>query len=215
MLASFGQAPEACFGFAVAQNFGVDQFDFPKPPLSDLELLYGLKVRELSLYKSLEQHVALHVREGSIVLVEVDGFYLPDTLATTYHQTHSKTTIAVDYIDVNARACSYFHNATRSKMFNGDYDGALQLRSASGRSPDMMFPYVEVVEQLVAGRPCDNRRDVAISILKKHLVQRPKQNPFSVWRRVFDQHLDTLLSTPSLFHDYAFGSYGMACSRTA
>ena len=213
VLASFGKIPEACLGFTVAQDFGFDQFDFPKPPLSDLELLYGLKIRELSLYKSLEHHVALHVGQGRIALVEVDAFYLPDTFATTYHERHSKTTIAINHIDVNAHICSYFHNATYGKVVDQDYTSVFKLAPASSRSPDIMFPYVEIVEYSVACRPYDRTRDVATSLLLKHLAQRPDQNPFTAWRRVFDQHLDTLLSTPGLFHDYAFHFPRMAGSN--
>lgn len=204
VLACLGMTPEACFGFAIEQDFGADQFTFPKPPLPDLEFLYGLRVRELSLYKSIEYHVYSHLEQGHLVLLEADAFYLPDTYATTYQKDHRKTTIAVDYLDLKSHRCSYFHNATRGELLGKDYLGVFQLSPDHIRYTNMMFPYVEVMERLPSWKAHDSLQVAAIELLEKHFKQRPQRNPFEAWRRVYGQHLDILLSEPNLFHDYAF-----------
>ena len=204
LLASLDMTPEAAFGFAVTQDLDVDQFSFSKIPLIDLEVLYGLKVRELSIYRSLEQHAMLHLNRGNIFLTEVDAFYLPDTRATTYRRGHSKTTIAVDVMDREARSCSYLHNATRDQVMDEDYLGVFQLTHQSERRDDVLPPYVEVVERPSHALTISHLRDKARLLLRQHLSNRPSRNPFSAWRDTFGQHLEELLLKPHMFHDYAF-----------
>ena len=204
LLAHLGMIPEACFGFAIGQDFGSDQFTFSKPPLPDLELLYGLKVRELSLYKSLEYHAALHTGQRNIILLEVDAFYLPDTFATTYRQDHGKTTIAIDHVNVRSRSCHYFHNAARGELSGDDYIGVFQLQSDDGKPIDKMYPYMEVVERPTSLKSGDKLRKVATEIFRDHFAKRPIYNPFTMWRQAFDRQLEALLINPNFFHDYAF-----------
>ncbi len=196
--------PEAGFGFVVTQDFGIDQFTFSKIPLSDLELLYGLKVKELSIYRSLEHHAALHVEQGSIVLMEADAFYLPDTAAITYRQGHRKTTIAVDVIDAELRRCSYFHNSAYRTLSGEDYLGVFRLLPHLQIQDDVLPPYVEVVERSIAWQRPNSLQSAAFILLRSHLTHRPARNPFTAWRQAFGEHVDMLLSSPALFHDYAF-----------
>jgi len=204
VLAALGETPEAVFGFTVEQDFDGDQFTFSKPPIENLRRLYGLSVQELSVYRSLEQHVALHVERGNIVLLEVDAFYLPDTAATTYRQTHTKTTMAVETIDPAQRMCGYVHNAARGVLSGEDYLGAFRLRPEFLSQPDLLPPYVEIVASRPDHRDKQPLQAVARDILRGHLSRRPARNPFSSWRRVFDRHVEELLATPELFHHYAF-----------
>ena len=204
VLAALGELPEAAFGHAVCQQFGDDQFTFSKMPIEDLRRLYGLVVQELSIYRPLEQHVALHVECGHIVLTEVDAFYLPDTQATTYRRSHTKTTIAIDVIDPARRKAGYVHNAARGVLAGEDYLGALRLRPEFLSQADILPPYVEVVERQAAAKDPGSRRAVALDILRGHLSRRPQVNPFSAWRAAFDRHTDALLSGSISFDDYAF-----------
>ena len=204
LLASLGEVPEAAFGHAVCQQFGEDQFTFSKMPIEDLRRLYGLLVRELSIYRTLEQHVALHVGRDQVVLMEVDAFYLPDLEATTYRRGHTKTTIAVDVIDTARREAGYFHNATRGVLAGEDYEGAFRLRPEFQSQPDILPPYVEVVERQAAARDPGPLRAVAREVLRGHLSRRPDTNPFSTWRNAFDRHVDGLLAGTVSFDDYAF-----------
>ena len=83
-------------GFTLTQDFEGDQFTFFKPRLADLERSMACGVEELSLYDRLDEHVARQVARGRVVLVEVDGYHLPDTRGVTYRIDHSKTTIGVN-----------------------------------------------------------------------------------------------------------------------
>ncbi|NPD65153.1 DUF1839 family protein [Lichenicola cladoniae] len=204
VLASLGEMPEAAFGFTVLQNFEGDQFTFSKLIPEDLRRLYGLTVQELSVYRTLEDHTALHVGRGEIVLLEVDAFWLPDTAATTYRQVHTKTTIAIDVCDLAAQECGYFHNAARAVLGGDDYLGAFRLRPEFRSEPDLLPPYLETVTQCVRHRDIGSKQEVALDILRGHLPRRPEQNPFSAWRAVFSDHVEDLLQSPERFHDYAF-----------
>ena len=208
LLSSLGQTPEAGLGFTVAQGFEEDQFGFSKFAIDDLRVLYGLDVRELSIYRTLEQHARTHLGRGGVVLIEVDAFHLPDTAATSYRRTHAKTTIAVDTIDAAARTCGYFHNAARGVLAGEDYLGAFRLDPDHdpdhASKPAPLPPYVELVTRPAEPRPPASLRQAALDLLGRHLSRAPRRNPFSAWRDAFGAHLEELLSAPSLFHDYAF-----------
>lgn len=204
VLASRGETPEAGLGFTVLQDLEPDQFTFSKLPIEDLRRLYGLTVQELSIYRSLECHVSLHVERGHVVLLEVDAFWLPDTAASTYRHAHAKTTIAIDAIDVDRAECSYFHNAARHVLEGEDYRGAFRLGPAFRSQPDLLPLYVEIVTRCPGGRDVGTEREVALDILRGHLSRSPRANPLSAWRHAFAAQVDTLLSEPKMFHDYAF-----------
>ena len=197
-----GLDPLAMLGFTVTQDFEGDQFTFFKVPLEDLETLYGLRVQELAIYDSVETHVAEQLKrgpEGGLVLVEVDGFHLPDTRGTSYGTTHVKTTVGIVRIDPAARTMDYFHNAGFHRLEGADYEGV----AAAAAGP--LFPYVEFVKP---GRPALEGRklmDASLALLRRHLARRPAENPIAAYRAAFPEHLDRLLSRPmEYFHLYAF-----------
>ena len=204
LLSSLGECPEAAFGFAVTQDYETDQFTFSKLPSEDLRRLYGLDIRELSIYRSLEQHVAGHVDSGDVVLLEVDAFYLPDTAATTYRSRHTKTTIAVDVIDAGGHTCGYFHNAARGVLEGDDYLGAFRLKPEFLSEPDLLPPYVEILSRRGEHLAAAALRETARDLLGSHFRRRPARNPFARWREAFPSHMDELLASPDMFHDYAF-----------
>ncbi len=204
LLAALGEAPEAALGFTAAQDFGEDQFSFSKFAIDDLRRLYGLDVRELSIWRTLERHTMTQVAGGGVVLLEVDAFHLPDTAATTYRRAHAKTTIAVDTIEAPARTCGYFHNASRGALAGEDYLGAFRLRPEYASQPDLLAPYVEVVTRAATPQPAESLRSAAFDLLRWHVSRAPGHNPFSAWRARFGDHIEALLSSPASFHDYAF-----------
>ncbi|MBP2299872.1 DUF1839 family protein [Azospirillum picis] len=197
-----GLDPLAMLGFTVTQDFEGDQFTFFKVPLEDLETLYGLRVQELAIYDSVEAHVAEQLgrgRDGGLVLVEVDGFHLPDTRGTSYGTTHVKTTVGIVRIDPAAGHMDYFHNAGFYRLDGADYQGV----AAAAAGP--LFPYVEFVK---AGAPPLGGRALvgaSLDLMRRHLARRPAGNPVTAWREAFPEHLDRLLSRPmEYFHLYAF-----------
>src|ERR1700722_15274651 len=71
LLATWGLDPVAGLGITVTQDYEGDQFHFFKFLHEDLELLYGVVVGELSIYRSLEEQIKTQVGRGNVVLVEV------------------------------------------------------------------------------------------------------------------------------------------------
>ncbi|MCG5238661.1 DUF1839 family protein [Azospirillum doebereinerae] len=196
-----GLEPLAMLGFTVAQDFEGDQFTFFKPPLEDLETLYGLQVQELAIYDSVEAHVVeqLERRPEGLVLVEVDGFHLPDTRGTSYGVTHVKTTVGIAELDPAARRMAYFHNAGFFALDGADYD---RLFAAAGGP---LFPYVEFVKPGAAPLTGGALVAASLELMRRHLARRPAGNPVAAYRAAFPRHLDSLLSRPmAYFHLNAF-----------
>lgn len=197
-----GLDPLAMLGFTVIQDFEGDQFTFFKVPLEDLETLYGLRVQELAIYDSVEAHVAAQLArapDGGLVLVEVDGFHLPDTRGTSYGTTHVKTTVGIVRIDPAARTMDYFHNAGFHRLEGADYEGV----AAAAAGP--LFPYVEFVKPAQPALEGGALMEASLALLRRHLARRPAENPIAAYRAAFPEHLDRLLSRPmEYFHLYAF-----------
>ena len=202
MLHARGLDPHAMLGFGVTQDYEGDQFTFAKPPSEDLETLYGLCVQELSLYDTLERHAATQLARDSMLLVEVDGFFLPDTRATSYRREHTKTTIAVEGLDPAARRATYFHGATRAVLEAEDYAGVF------GPAPDgaatVLPPYAERVRARGPALPPAELRAAALRMLARDLRRRPSASPIAAWRRDFAGQLARLTDEPALLHGYAF-----------
>ena len=207
VLKAWGLDPLAGLGVTVAQDYEGDQFTFFKYLHEDLEHLYGAIVGELSIWHALEQQIAVQAQLGRLVLVEVDGFYLPDTRATSYRAQHTKTTIAVDSIDLGAGRLTYFHNVGHYDLAGEDYAGVFRRLPGQDAFDDVLPPYVEFVR-----RRWPPLRDVALTeaatgLLRRHLRRRPDQNPIHRYRADFAEHMDWLMTQPDRFHDYAFGVF--------
>lgn len=206
MLGALGYEPEAMLGFTLTQDFEGDQFTFFKPPHADLEALYGLRVEELALYDRLEAHIETQVSRGRIVMVEVDGHYLPDTRGVTYRLGHSKTTIGITRFDAARSQLDYFHNDGFFTLENDDFDGAL-WRLPGQKRPDTLFPFAEFV-RLDEARPAgEDLRPLALSLLLRHFARRPKANPLRAFAREFPQLWTVLENRPEeFFHAFAFNT---------
>jgi len=197
--------PRAAFGFTVTQDFEGDQFTFFKFPLEDLEHLYGVQTTELAIYDSLEERVLAQTQRGHTVLVEVDGFYLPNTRATSYRRQHPKTTIGIDYIDTAQGVLGYFHNTGYHTLAGEDYDGLFRKLPQFANAPDVLFPYVEFAKLTRPALEGQALTDASYELLQKHLARRPLKNPVSQWRAAFPAHLDQLLTRgDAYFHLYSF-----------
>ncbi|MBV8848614.1 MAG: DUF1839 family protein [Methylobacteriaceae bacterium] len=206
LLAGRGFAPEAALGFTLTQDFEGDQFTFFKFPLHDLASLYGAIVQELSIYDSVEAHTIEQVARHRAVLIEVDGFYLPDTRGVSYRRQHTKTTIAVNRIDPAARHLEYFHNAGFFALGDEDYDGVFTKLPQQQRD-DILFPYVEFVRFDGAALQGDALRRAALARLREHFAGRPKQNPVRAFANVIGTQSEAVSKrAPDFFHVYAFNT---------
>ncbi len=139
LLAARGYEARAALGFTVTQDFEGDQFTFFKFALHDLDRLYGLSVQELAVFDELDAHVEQQVSRGNAVLVEMDGFYLPDTRATSYRREHVKTTIGIDRIDRAHARLGYYHNAGYFTLDGEDYAGLFRKTASLRADPDVLF----------------------------------------------------------------------------
>ena len=70
-------------------------------------------------------------RAGKLISTEADAFWLPDTAGTDYRRQHTKTTIVIDDLDLDAQALGYFHNAGYFALEGEDF--ATAFRSAAAR----------------------------------------------------------------------------------
>ncbi len=203
LLHARGDDPHASLAFTAALDFEGDQFTFFKFPLEDLALIHGVWVGELSIYDTVEAHALAQIARGRMTLVEVDAFYLPDTRGVAYEREHTKTTIAINGLDPEARRLAYFHNAGYFLLEGEDYAG---LFARGERSVDPLFPYVEFVK---FGAPLHGaaRRDAAVALLDQHVARAPAANPVRAFAEGIEDRARALSSRdPAFFHAYAFNT---------
>lgn len=197
--------PEAMLGFAATLDFEGDQFTFFKPPLEDIEMLYGFVVHELSLYDDLVDHISQQCARGRLVMIEADAFHLPDTRGVSYRLESSKTTIGVNRIDPVARRVDYFHNEGYFRAEGADYAGLMAFGSKSGRQK--LPPYAEIVKATHAPLDDKTMRECARALLARHLTRKPAQDPIDA----FAARLPELIARAAareveFFHKFAFNS---------
>lgn len=202
LVAALGLDPHWMLAFTLRLDFEGDHFTFLKVPNADLEALYGLGVQELAVWDDLEQHVLTQVQRGNVVLVDVDGYFLPDTLGLTYRESHGKTSIGIYAMDPANCRLSYFHNEIRGVLEGLDYEGALQKPATQS---NCMMPYCELVKQV--GSACADPAHMALTLARYHWRLRPATNPFSAYAEVFLLQMLHLGSRDAAyFHAYAFNT---------
>lgn len=207
LLHALGCAPEAALGFTAGLDFEGDQFTFFKFPQHDLEQLFGLKALELAIYDSLEDHLLEQVRRGHFVLVEVDGFYLPDTQGVSYQLEHSKTTIGINVFNPAKRRMTYFHNAGYFLAEGDDFDALMRRPAAMADNADLLFPYAEFVKDSGARRSLQGLRETALALTRTHVAARPRTNPLRLFANALDTRGDVMAARPpAFFHKYAFNT---------
>lgn len=202
LVAALGLDPHWMLAFTLRLDFEGDHFTFLKVPNADVEALYGLVVQELAVWDDLEQHVLAQVQRGNVVLVDVDGYFLPDTQGLTYRENHGKTTIGIYAMDPGHCRLSYFHNEIRGTLEGHDYDGALQKLDIQSCC---MMPYCEVVKPV--GSACADPASLALAQARYHWARRPAKNPFSEYAEVFLRQMAHFGSRDAAyFHAYAFNT---------
>ena len=203
VLHALGLDVYACLPFTLASDFEDDQWTFYKPPLTELEKLYGLDVQELTLWRDLVSHCVDQTEAKKLVFVEMDAFHLPDTKGTDYHEQHTKTSIAVATIDAAARRLGYFHNTGYWELEGADFEGVFK----TGELPDdYLQPYAEWVElDRMVRRPEQELVGMSIDLARHHLTRAPRVNPLHRFADRFPKDLDWLLERDlDAYHMYVF-----------
>lgn len=200
LLPALGLPAEAALGFTVRQDFEGDHFTFYKFPPEDLQVLFGLSVQELAIYDTVEGHTLGQLARGRPVLIEVDGYWLPDA-GPAYRKEHVKTTLAAVALDRSQRRLGYFHNTGYHELSGDDYDGLFRKPPAE----DYLLPYCEFVKRDGKVLTGEALRACSVDLLRSHLRHRPKSNPVTAWRAALPQHFEILAARDmAYFHLYAF-----------
>jgi hypothetical protein len=205
--------PVASMAFTVAMDFEGDQWTFFKQPPGDIYALYGIDVQELAIWRPLAIQLAEQVQRGRVALVEVDAFHLPDTAGVSYHLEHTKTTIGVQSIDLDAHNLGYFHSSGYFNLGTADFDA---IFDASGVG---LAPYTEIakLDHLVR-RSHAELTAIASDQLRQYLARVPGVNPVISYRERYARDARWLAGEDmSMFYKYAFATLRQcgACAEMA
>ncbi len=210
LLHARGDEPLAALGSTVRLDFETDQWTFFKPAQADLEDLFGVDIHESQPYRSLPAQIEETLRDGRTITVEVDGWYLPDTSATSHHREHVKTTIAIEAIDPARERLVYFHNTSLYAVDGADYRGV--LRTGTGNGAETPLPYVELVSFDAGPRLAGAAlREAALAATRRHLGRLRPGNPYDRFGTRLQTELPRLLEgDEAAYHAYAFATVRMA-----
>lgn len=206
LLHGLGREPLAGLAFTLAIDFEGDQWTFFKFPHADLQELYGFDVQELAVYRPLTDHITDMVALGKPVMVELDSYFLPDTVDSAYRRAHVKSTVAVNEIDVGNRHMGYFHNLSYHSLDGQDFVDAFQTDGlVHERMLPPYFEYVKIDPNFVSDRATLLARSLVT--LRRHLARAPRENPFISFQVGFKKDLDWLLNASiETFHAYSFAT---------
>ncbi|WP_167784685.1 DUF1839 family protein [Ramlibacter rhizophilus] len=212
LLHALGLEPRAMLGFTAAVDFEGDQWTFFKPPPSDLRLLYGIDVQELTVWRPLLEHVEECLSAGRLVSTESDAWWLPDTAGTDYRRQHTKTTILIVRLDRPAQRLGYFHNGGYFELQDEDFRGLFRI----GLPPDPGFMpfFAETVRiDRLRRRAPESLAAPAWDLLREHVGWRPDGNPFLRFARRIEADLPQIRAAGlAHYHQWAFASIRQAGS---
>ncbi|MEO8561370.1 MAG: DUF1839 family protein [bacterium] len=212
LLHHLGLEPTAMLACTIAPHFEGDQWTFAKPTASELALLYGIRVEELTVWRGMREHVERQMALGRIVLVEVDGFHLPDTRGVTYRVEHNKTTIGIHRYDATAGTLGYFHNSGSYSLAGDDLVGVMSASVTAAQLP----PFVELADPARCLAIDDaTLRARSRQIATQRLALASERNPFTEWSDAADEEVEAL-ATHALchFHAWAFATVRQAGAMT-
>jgi hypothetical protein len=206
VLHAFGLDPYACLGSALRVDFEFDQWTFYKPSMADFDHLYGLRVEEMVVWRTVLEHCVTQIAHKRVPLIEVDAYFLPDTARSSYRNRHGKTSVAINSIDVSAKTMGYFHNTGYYRLAGDDFDGVFCLGRAS--QTNQLPPYCEIVKtDRLTRRPQAELVSVALEILPGHLAAAPVRNPFDAFAESLNDTVLWLMEqSEDVYHDYTFAS---------
>lgn len=173
---ALGCEPLAMLPFTAALDFEGDQWTFYKPPHGELWDLYGIDVQEMTCWRPLIEHAQEHLAAGKLISTEADAWWMPDTSGTDYRTQHTKSTIVLNDLDVDARRLGYWHNAGYFTLEGEDFAQTFRL----DREPDPAFMpfYAELVRiDRVVRRSEAELRAMSKLLLARHVARRPRTNP--------------------------------------
>jgi hypothetical protein len=206
VLQAAGLEPHACLGHVLSVDFDDDQWTFFKPSHDDLYDLYGIEVQELTVWRPLLEHAAEHLKAGRLISTESDAWWLPDTAGTDYRRQHTKTTIVLNDLDLDARRLGYFHNTGYHYLEGEDFEQTFNL--VGPPNPGFMPLFAELLKlDRLRKRPVAELRAIALARLRTHVERRPSSNPFLRFRDRFVTELPHLQERGlEYYHAWAFAN---------
>lgn len=210
-----GLQPAALLPFTITVDFEDDQWTFFKPSHDELRSLFGVKVHELTVWRPLVEHVIEHVKAGRLVSLEVDAYWLPDTQGTDYQHKHSKTTIAINEVDLTNETVGYFHNAAYFEAYDTNFRQLLKL--------DVASPELPLFAELISFYPPPSftqaqLQQASLALMRKQIQYIPAINPIERFAQRFAADLPQLQASGlENYHAWAFAGirqWGSACELT-
>ncbi len=209
-LHTLGLEPRAMLPFTLAVDFEGDQWTFFKPPLEELRSLYGIDVQEMTIWRPLIEHAQEHLAAGKLISTESDAWWLPDTAGTDYRRKHTKTTILLTDLDLEAGRLGYFHNAGYFELEGEDFRQLFRLDA--GPDPAFMPFFAEQVRiDRLLRRPEQELASLSLELLRRHHGRRPATNPFNRYGARFARDLPQMQARGlDHYHAWAFAAVRQA-----
>ena len=203
---ALGCEPLAMAGFVVAIDFEGDQWTFFKPPHGELAELYGIDVQELNCWRPLLEHAIEHLGAGKLISTEADAWWLPDTAGTDYRTQHTKSTIILNDIDVDARRLGYFHNAGYFSLDGEDFERTFRIGAAHDPAFMPLFAEIVRIDGVIRLAP-DDLAARAQALLSRHVSRMPADNPIARFATRFERDLPMLQDKGlAYYHAWAFAT---------
>jgi len=201
-----GCEPLAMLPFVTAIDFEGDQWTFFKPPHDELRDLYGIDTQELNCWRPLIEHAEEHLAAGKLISTEADAWWLPDTSGTDYRRQHTKSTIVMTDLDVEARRLGYFHNAGYFMLEGEDFARTFRLDIEPDPAFMPFFAELVRIDRKVI-RHVNELRALSKTLLARHLARRPADNPVRRFAARFARDLPDLQARGlSHYHVWAFAT---------
>jgi len=198
--------PLAVLPFTAVIDFEGDQWTFFKPSADELRAVYGLDVQELNIWRPLIDHAVEHLAAGKLVCTEADAYWMPDTAGTDYRRQHTKTTIVLNDIDLEARTLGYFHNAGYYRLAGEDFTKIFRLDAAPDPAFMPLFAEVVRIDRQIARDPSELAA-MSRALWRHHLGRRPQDNPIVRFRARFERDVPQFQKGGlPYYHAWAFGT---------
>ena len=180
LLHALGLDPLPALAFTLAIDFEGDQWTFFKPSHLELWQLYGVDVQELNVWRPLIDHAVEHLTAGKLIGTEADAYWLPDTAGTDYRAAHTKSTIILNDIDVEARRLGYFHNAAYHALDGDDFIQLFRLDAPPDPTFMPLFAELVRIDRVVRRTEPDLAR-LSMRMLETTVQRLPSTNPVAAF----------------------------------
>jgi hypothetical protein len=189
----------------LSTDFEGDHWTLFKFPPEDLRFLYGIEIAEMYVWRPVVEHLEDQLGMGRLLTLEVDAWYLPDTMGDAYKMEHVKTGIVPQLVDRPGRRLGYFHNAGYFELEGEDFDG---IFSDTPPDPRVLLPYVELVKLDRLRRDDDDALlRGALTLVGEHLARRAPDHPMLRFKTRLESDLGLLSGgDEKTFHSYAFAT---------